>query len=423
MSKIRTDPTEHEAQLHRRTFISAGLVGGVALALSPSAQAITPDAFDANSSSLTPGPADSISLYILLLDRLRSQLLRPYFDIVGCLSAEVKSRYEQLRQDVEELERLAPQLRTQQSSNLKGVTDVGHASASLLGSMANEKIVPASSLFAMISLRTETLDAFSNELEAQTGSITLSRKAVALLRKILQEVKDLQKPTEDLNTTSGLLTELNNSLEGAVNTPRSPDKPATIGEVRFELIAAMNDLIVDQLAGQSTPARTASAKAHVDKAITLLTTWDAYKPPDSLQAYITGSQITRCKPSSGTMAGEPTKGLRDLLAATGAWIDHGGQITQTGRSQELKFINASFPAPAPFALKGNCQSVLGEFLPPATGLRTYILMGLVGPIVWFYNAQKSADLIYDQIPNLWPGGAFDNDASRRRAAARRLAGL
>jgi hypothetical protein len=136
-----------------------------------------------------------------------------------------------------------------------------------------------------------------------------------------------------------------------------------------------------------------------------------------LQAYF---QSAKCKTSSGQIASEPTKSLRDLLTATAAWIDHGGQITQG--NQSVTFINASFRAPEPFALKGNCQSVLGEFLPPATGLRTYILMGLIGPIVWFYNAQQCENLIYDQIPNLWPSGSFDNDATRRRRAARRLAG-
>lgn len=425
MSNTPTDPTNNETQLYRRTFMSAGVIGGMALALSPMARAATGEAIEAESAALTPSPADSINLYILLLDRLRGQILRPYFDLVGCLSAEVKSRYDQLKEDVNELERLVPQLRTRQASNLRGMTDLGQTSAALLGSLAEERVVPATPLFAMISFTPETVRDLANELEAETGSLTLSRRAANLLRKILQQIRDLQKPTEDLNTTSGLLTEINNSLETAAPaaSPKT-NKPATVGDIRFELIAAMGDLIADQLAGESTAARRESAKGHVESAVRMLTTWDAYKPPDALQTYLATSQSPRCKPSTGTMAAQPTKNLRDLLTATARWIEQGSPITGkwNRRSNEVQFLNASAHVTPMPGLKGNCRSALSEFLPPATGLRTYILMSLIGPIVWFYSAQQCENLIYDQIPNLWPGGAFDNDSARRRAAAKKLAG-
>ncbi len=422
MPNPKSDLTNNETELCRRRFISAGVIGGIALALSPTAQANAETA-EAESSALIPSPADSINLYMLLLDRLRGEILRPYFDLVGCLSADVKSRYDQLKEDVVQLERLVPQLRAGQASNLRGITGVGQASASLLSSMAKEGIVPTSPFFAMISFTPESLHDLSDELESEGGSLTLSRRAATLLRKILQEIRDLQRPTEDLNTTSNLLTELNNSLEGTRKS-NTPEKPATVGEIRFELVAAINDLLADQLVGQSTADGRVSAKGHVDKAVGLLKTWDAYKPPDNLQAYLSISHSARCRSSSRTIATEPTKNLRALLTATAGWIDDGGQVAGNRVTTErpVQFLEASLHVTAPPRLKGNCQSALSEFLPPSTGLRTYILMSLVGPIVWFYDSSQQEDLIYDQIGNLWPGGAFDNDSSRRRAAARRLAG-
>src|SRR5712691_278270 len=99
----KSDLNNNDTELCRRRFISAGVIGGIALALSPKAQANVETA-EAESSALIPSPADSINLYMLLLDRLRGEILRPYFDLVGCLSADVKSRYDQLKEDVDQLE-------------------------------------------------------------------------------------------------------------------------------------------------------------------------------------------------------------------------------------------------------------------------------------------------------------------------------
>jgi len=418
--------------VRRRQFISAGFIGGVTLALNPSLQPAFGETNFIEAVPILPSPADSLSLYMLLLDRIRADVLNPYFDLVGCLSGEVKSRYDQLRDDVAELERLVPQLRSAPyTSNLKGSTDVGIASASLLESMAEEQFVPTSPHFAMISFDPDSLNKVSAELESQSGSLTLSRRAANLLRKILAEIRDLQKPTEDLNTSSGLLTDLNNDLEG---TPASNGKPARKGklaEIRSELIAAINELIADDLsAGQPTPERQNRAKEHLETAKTQLQGLDGYTPPASLQAYIGTSHSTRCQPRS-VVAGrtEPTKGLRELLTATAKWIENGGQFSRTSdRKQDDSFyVKASLRSPATpdwIARWFTARNILSELLPPATRVRTGMCLCLIGPILFAgYDAALRENLIYDQIPNMFPGGSFDHDNGRRRDAAHRLASL
>ncbi len=427
MSPVET-PTKHvrnHSEIRRRNFISSGLFGGMALALSPDLSASLATTNDVEPVGVLPSPADSLSLYMIILDRLRGQILNPYFDLVGCLSGEVKSRYEQLREDVAELERLVPQLRSgQQTSNLKSVTDVGQASASLLNNLAREQIVLTDPHLALISFSPGSLNEVSADLERQRGSLTLSRRAADLLRKILAQIRDLQKPTEDLNQTSSLLTDLNNDLEGKAG------KPGKMTEIRLELVSAITELVADDRSGgPPSVERQSKAKEHIQTAIGKLTALDAYVPPDSLQAYIGGSHSSRCQPrSGGVVANEPTKGFRDLLAGTVKWIDSGGQLSRHaerpfGDAVYLK-VSAQPPVtPDWMARWYTARQVLGDLLPPATRTRTWICLGLIGPILMGYEGTQRENLIYDQIPNMIPRGAFDHDDFKRKKAAKLFAGL
>jgi hypothetical protein len=40
-----------------------------------------------------------------------------------------------------------------------------------------------------------------------------------------------------------------------------------------------------------------------------------------------------------------------------------------------------------------------------------------------YSSSQRVDLIYDQIPNMIPGGSYDHDDGKRRLAAQRFANL
>ncbi|MDX6304444.1 MAG: hypothetical protein QOI77_1413 [Blastocatellia bacterium] len=425
-SRVQNDQDKHDTGLGRRNFMSAGLFSGVTLALSPNLRASLADPTDAEPASVLPTPADSLSLYMILLDRVRGQILNPYFDLVGCLSGEVKSRYYQLREDVDKLERLVPQLRAaQQPSNLKSFTSVGQAAASFVNNLAREQIVLKDPSFTMVSFSPDSLNQVSVELESQRGSLTLSPAAAALIRTILAEIRDLQKPTEDLDKTSTLLTDLNNDLEGRGGSV------GKITTIRLELVAAINELVADDLSGRPPSLeRHNAAKAHIQKAIDSLKALDAYVPPDSLQAYVGSAHSTRCQPRvmTGAAAKEPTKGLRDLLVGTVKWIESGGTLAGSGERAEgdvfyLKVSTRPQVTPDWIARWYNARQILGELLPPATRTRTWICLGLIGPILVGYSSSQRVDLIYDQIPNMIPGGSYDHDDGKRRLAAQRFANL
>ena len=425
-SRVQNAQDKHDTGLGRRNFMSAGLFSGMALALSPNLRATLADPTDAEPASVLPTPADSLSLYMILLDRVRGQILNPYFDLVGCLSGEVKSRYDHLREDVDKLERLVPQLRAaQQPSNLKSFTSVGQAAASFINNLAREQIILKDPGFAMVSFNPESLNRMSVELESQRGSLTLSPAAAALIRTILAEIRDLQKPTEDLDKTSSLLTDLNNDLEGRGGSV------GKISAIRLELIAAINELVSDDLSGRPPSLeRHNSAKAHIQTAIDSLKALDAYVPPDSLKAYVGAAHSTRCQPRvpSSADAKEPTKGLRDLLVGTVKWIESGGTLAGRGERADgdvffLKVSAGPRVTPDWVARWYNARQILGELLPPATRTRTWICLGLIGPILVGFDAAQRVRLIYDQIPNMMPGGTFDHDDGKRQLAAQRFANL
>jgi hypothetical protein len=426
MSRSRTQANHDKDQneVGRRNFLSAGIFGGMSFALSPNLRSTLAGTDDAGPVSVLPTPADSLSLYMILLDRVRGQILNPYFDLVGCLSGEVKGRYDQLREDVAELERLVPQLRAGQTSNLKSVTDVGQASASVLNDLAREQIVLSEPHFALASFSSGSLSEAAAELESQRGSLTLSPKATALLRKILDEIRDLQKPTHDLDKTSSLLTDLNNDLEG------NGGQAGKITEIRLELISAVNELVTDDLSGHTPSAeRQNKAKEHIQAAITRLKALDAYGPPKGLRDYLDSAHSARCQPRSnvGVAASEPTKGFRDLLAGTVKWIESGGQLGRAvkggGDVVYLKVAAQPLATPDWVARWYNARQILGDLLPPATRTRTWICLGLIGPILVGYGGSERVSLIYDQIPNMIPGGTSDHDDGKRRVAAQRLASL
>jgi hypothetical protein len=412
----------NQPEVGRRNFLSAGVFGGMSFALSPNLRSALADTGDAEPISVLPTPADSLSLYMVLLDRVRGQILNPYFDLVGCLSGEVKSRYDQLREDVTQLERLVPQLRAGQTSSLKNITEIGQASASVLNDLASEQIVLSEPHFALAGFNSGRLSEVSAELEGQRASLRLSPEATALLRKILGEIRDLQKPTEDLDKTSGLLTELNNDLEG------KGGEAGKITEIRLELISAISELVADDLSGR-TPSqeRQSKAKEHVQTAMDRLKALDTYGPPKSLRDYLDSAKSARCQPRRNAAATEPTKALRDLLAGTVKWIDSGGQLGRAERgSGDVMYVKVSaqpLAAPDWVARWYNARQILGELLPPATRTRTWICLGLIGPILVGYSSSQRVDLIYDQIPNMIPGGSYDHDDGKRRLAAQRFANL
>ena len=423
MSLIRNKCQDslNKPDLHRRSFISTGVLGGLTLALTPGFEGSIAHASDNAPPGIFPTPADSLSLYMLLLDRLKSDILNPHFELLSCLSGEVTSRYALLQRDVAELERLVPELRSpERSSNLKSVTSVAYASASMMQTLATERVLLTNASFSLASLAPESLRVTANELEQRQGSLTLSPKAAALLRKILVQIHDLEKPSVGLEKSTHFIMELNKSLDG---------EGGKMPSIRQKLMSAILALVAGELNSGSAPTSTQTTAANnVKDAIEELKALDAYQPPKSLNEYVSGARSNRCKEARDALAAvtkEPTESLRRLLEGTVMWIEKGDQISQRGGA-DAQFVNASLRTPfvTPwferwYAVRG----VLDAHLPPATPLRTGACIALVVPLLWRFQGAQRVERISQQLVNIMPGGSSDRNATRRQTAAALLANL
>jgi hypothetical protein len=404
----------------RRWFVSTALLGGLTAALAPSLRAAPATSADAAVPDVLPSPADSLSLYVNSLDQIKNNILHPYFRLVGCLAGEVRSRYQQLRDDVTELERLVPQLRAgQETSSLKTATDIGQAGASGIQSMAEGRVAIADAHLTLISSSSERLNDLLAGWQQQGGSLRLPPRAVELLRKILREVHDLDKPTEGLNVTSKLLTDVDNDLTGKV------------AAVKTKIQSAISVLIAEDLSHAAGPApRQDDAVRNIQTAVTQLQQLDAYTPPESLRDYLAHAPAGLCQESHSLSGNaQPTKTLRALLEGTARWIVKGGQLSLLdGNSQgdAVAFVRTSMSRPtvaSGFGLWYSVRQVLRDLLPDASRMRTFSCLALIAPALAAYDPPQRAGIIYDLLPYLFPSGPLDLDDFKRRQAAQRLANL
>lgn len=410
----------NKADVRRRNFLSTGILGGLTFALTPGLETAFAHPEDTATPDMLPTPADSLTLYLLLLDRLKSNILNPYFDLLNCISGEVISRHAQLLKDVAELERMVPALRTRpETSNLRSVSGIGYASASLMETLSAERVVLTNAAFNLASFDPESLRKTATALELQRGSLTLLPRAAALLRKILAEIHDLQQPSEGLGKTTEIIMELNSDLDG---------EGGKMTAIRQKLITAISLLVSAEItSGTTSTAGQTTAKEKVKEAIADLEGLDSYVPPKSLTAYAGSSRSNRCPEARArtTVAAVPTQSLRDLLAGTVAWIESGGQISQSSRG-EVQFIKTSGRASVSPPLFGRWYAVrqaLYDNLPPASNGRTFMCLSLIAPILIGYEQTRRVEMIYQQLANLMPGGTLDQNVTKRRSAAESLAKL
>jgi hypothetical protein len=368
----------------------------------------------ADATDVLPSPADSLSLYMIYLDRLHSLILQPYFELVGCFAGEVKSRYQQLSEDVAELERLVPQLRSgRETSALRTATDTGEASADSIRNMANERFATMGANLTLVSMSSGRLNDYLAELEKEKGSVTLSPRAVELLRRIVREIRELNKPVQSLDKTSKALTKVDSDLS------------AKISEIRANLRSAIGELVAGELSG----AQQNKSPESIQTAIKGLEELDSYVTPERLRSYFADVSEARCRDfTAASTSAKPTQSLRDLLAGTQKWIKGGGQLGARNRVPADDTGNArashhSAMNPLWFGRWSAARQVLNDLLPPASRTRTFICLCLIGPILAGYEQAERVRLIYDQIPNIMPGGTSDRDDARRAQAAQRLANL
>ena len=122
--------------------------------------------------------------------------------------------------------------------------------------------------------------------------------------------------------------------------------------------------------------------------------------------------------------------LDSLFIGAIKWIEKGGILTDSAVSDsatEKRNAHASFRGPsheislAPSGLWRIVRSVLAEILPANTASRAFACVVLISPILVGYPSKSDRfNLIYNVLPNLWPGGQYDSTDAKRRSASERL---
>jgi len=425
MSKVpvKTRDSQAQGQVRRRQFISTALLGGVTVALAPGIEAASmPSAAQVGPLSardMLPTPADSLTLYLPILERLKQYILNTYNNRVRCLAGEVRNRYLELQKHVKELEQLVPQLQaSRESSEIKTATQWGETSAAGIKQMAEGGVI---FMNAHLALSSERLNEALVEWQKQQGSLLLSPEAVKLLRTILQEVRDLDQSTDSLDKTSRILADINDNLGGKVI------------EISTNLQLAISRLVAGELSGQANSDRQRDlAKGFVQQAIGQLQALDAYVPPQTYQELANNSyksaQCVTAPTQSDFDPSAPTKNLRTLLEGTVKWIESGLQLSlgDDNQNREAVFVRASMNGlmtPVGSNMFSTVRQILDSIFPDGGRLRTLYCVGLITPpLIFGHDVAERAKSIYDVLPNL-SSGRVPLTEERRRLLAQRLAEL
>lgn len=410
MVKLTDDSENRIADLvtQRRRFLTCVLTGGITAAIVHPVQAAT----SSEDTCLLPTSADSLTLYLASLDEIRGLILRPYTSAVGQIALDLRARYESLKRQVEELETEVPQLREGTGvSRVKDVTEAGRASARYV---AQGGTVIAAHV-ALITYATNSLSDSASSWQMQQGSLTLTPRAVEILRAILREIRLLATPTQNLEQASNALNQAFIEVNQKLDDVKRQVLQAITGLASVELVGSPN-------AGE----RRQEAIQLIQSAINNLRQLDTYTPPVNVPP-INTTQLPRVSATSQPNQNEPTKLTRELLAGTIALIQRDAPATSYERRiprSEMSFVPVSTSAPiAAAGLYFEVRQVLSEILRQPLRLRTWSCIALISPILAGYSNPKRFELIYSVIPYMFPRGESDFVDSSRRAAAQRLANL
>jgi WD40 repeat protein len=276
----------------RRRFLSATLLGGVGLSLPQPSQAQGP-ADSALTDANLLSPADSISAYIDLLSRVRSEFLSQRLNEVGERSVSVNKLLEDICKDIDDLERLVPdlkqsagleQLRNAYSLSLIGILKFRQASLKSLDEVrAGTKLVANS---------TDKLNSSAANLQQ---SVSLPQPAVKLLQKIITDVRRLRNLTAGLVTSSKVLLNSSNTIN------------IRIDEVNGQLVEAIKILVADEVSA------TVTSKVDIHKAYEFVDS--AIKSLASLEKEFPAlSFLTPIKPVSEVLSSRTAKNATDIAA-------------------------------------------------------------------------------------------------------------
>lgn len=403
---------ENETKFERRTFLSVAF-SSAAVMLAPNLTV----ASDLPNSDISPSPADSLTFYLEFLDQIRNEVLRKFVAEVGLRGSDVRKNYEKLAKLVAELEKEVPELKnSKETSQLKNVTDVGLTSASRVKPVMQNGIFLSALYVELISISTNSLNNSVNQLQQE--SITLSPKAVQILKEILQEIRSLDDLTSSLNEATEELTNVITDLNPKIDV------------VRKKLTDAISVLVRGEIKSLKSEGNQAEAIQLIQSAISALKELDnlslIQQPRNSTDKLLPTS--LQQNTASASQTSSSTILLRGLLEDTIKWILKGGQITISGNSRRdstVKFVTASTNRTSVASgLWWEVRNILAELLPESITTRAIVCIGLISPVLLAgHELSIREEKIYGLIPSLRPRGKADFSDANRRQAAQRLARL
>lgn len=394
--------------LPRRSFVLSALLGSVAAGLPSSAIGRTVDSTDCH----LPSAADSMVLYISLLFDIQKRILDRYFDDSQDRSGAVKTKYNLLLEKVLILEKEVPGLRSDgRVSFFKGIAqrDKGRRDPGRDAGMA--WFLANADHQAVLVFAVHNLSESVRGVQSQQG-LYLSPKAAETLRQILQLIRELNDPVQSSSRAATALNIAHREVGGKIL------------EMRNQLLRAVSLLVTVESGGVPSDS-VREATSLIDSVIRKLVELDSYQPSVPVDQTNAGARLNPQTTVTSNSQPERTKVLRDLLKAVLATIPRDlERSSQAKKSGAFAIAAVSYdPSPAS-GLFYRVRDVLRETpLPQALWLRAFSCTALVLPILASYGRPRSAELIYDVIPYIIPGGPFDNDDGKRREAADRLAQL
>ena len=383
----------NETKFERRTFLSAAFCSAT-LMLSPSI--VT--ASDLPDSDILPSPADSLTLYLVFLDKIGNELLKKFVAEVSSRARDVRISYERLAKLADDLEKEAPSLKNRtETSHIKKVTDVGLTSASRINPVMQNGMFSSALYVELISVSTNSLNSSVNQLQQE--SLTLSPKAVEILKEILQEIPRLDTLTSSLNESTETLSKVITDINPKIDSVRKKLTDAIQVLVRVEL--KLEPELNQKEAIQFIRSAISELKELDNLSLTLQTKFSTKTSPTSLQQDTSSSQTQ-----------SPTALLRGLLEDTIVWILKRNNDQESSRSNStVKFINVSADQSSTTALNlgglwWEVRHILADLLPQASSLRTCCCIALITPIlVAGHELSIREKKIYGLISRIYPRGS------------------
>jgi len=395
----------HTAVLARRDFVSRVLSSGIILGGAGSFNAKDSQAaetcFQSNS-------VESLALCTYFVAETVNRAIVPLLHAIPASTEPVRVEYSKLLGLVSQLLDAAPDLKGNRSViHIHQAAIAGRASIENVNNWANVEpsLLPAygDTLSAALDLG-HMLDS-ADLLEQQEHSITLSPKAVDILKQLIQAIRDLAKPIGDVSTSSKILRQASiDALE--------------LGSIVEEQIG----LAVEQLS--RAESETASAKRIEKASANIKEAISALNRIDQIQ-----SEALNVLAGAGAqqLPEKPTSFLRSHIADVfnDIKVDLGSADADDDNTyRNYRIMSAAYrsPAQAPslFIMVGY---ILRDILVEHLAIRQIWCWYLAKSVVAHHKGMDRVNRLTEVFKYIRPKGRYDDSESKRREAAIMLNGL